>query len=681
MFSGRFSPSLADLHFPCLALGSPASRDLTSPLSAALYVENRKIITKAVHTLHQSFPRVSSFGYNHEVEIPGDVLSSVEDLAAAFSLKDEQRKDESLSTSFRDLYNASRTTGTDQESQELRAFSDTLQDGYILCEYLNRLRSKRVTNPAKPDGYAVSLANGMEICLDNLGQFLSACANLGVPEEELFEIRDFMVAGNDGLARVAATIVAVSHHRKLKRRQSYTEVESSSRCFVPIIRQESLGHQASRLQLRHEPHQARSLDDTRQRISIMSQSAPLVQPDPLQVVMSLLSMILWNKDMYRRFLELRGQVAQLAIDAIQQIIDRRMHSREHKATFVTALLRLSLKSSLYPSCLVLTDIEREPFPCASGSFGDVYKGSLQGHPVCLKMVRVYKKSQIDYALKAFSREALVWRQTNHPNVLSFYGVYQLDEMYRRICLISPWMENGNIREYLLAKPQTNRPALARDVLRGLRYLHERSIVHGDLKGANILIAPGGRACLSDFGFSCISDPNILQWTSLESSVSAGGTVRWKAPELIDPEKDGTPTKESDIYAFGCVCYEIFTGVVPFHEAIHDYKVIVLIMQGKTPSKPQNDSDSFIHFGLTEVVWAAMEECWNPNPRERPTARSIARKFPRSSAHNGTNETRSKNETIKFNELRTLAAGDEGPESSGRLVDTLVEICTSSSHNT
>lgn len=43
---------------------------------------------------------------------------------------------------------------------------------------------------------------------------------------------------------------------------------------------------------------------------------------------------------------------------------------------------------------------------------------------------------------------------------------------------------------------------------------------------------------------------------MDSSARAGGTVRWKAPELIDPEKDNGPTKESDIYAFGCVCYEV-----------------------------------------------------------------------------------------------------------------------------
>jgi hypothetical protein len=88
-----------------------------------------------------------------------------------------------------------------------------------------------------------------------------------------------------------------------------------------------------------------------------------------------------------------------------QIIVSGTLAREHQAMFVIALLRLSLKSALYPSCLILKDVEREPFPCASGTFGDVYKGSVQGSAVCIKMVRVYKKTEIDHALQVLPHVA------------------------------------------------------------------------------------------------------------------------------------------------------------------------------------------------------------------------------------------------------------------------------------
>jgi hypothetical protein len=86
----------------------------------------------------------------------------------------------------------------------------------------------------------------------------------------------------------------------------------------------------------------------------------------------------------------------------EEIITSGTLPKEDRAIFITALLRLSRKSSLYPSCLSLKGVEREPFPCASGTFGDVYRGSFQGRSVCVKVVRIYKQHQVDRALKVCS---------------------------------------------------------------------------------------------------------------------------------------------------------------------------------------------------------------------------------------------------------------------------------------
>lgn len=75
--------------------------------------------------------------------------------------------------------------------------------------------------------------------------------------------------------------------------------------------------------------------------------------------------------------------------------------------------------------------------------------------------------------------------------------------------------------------------------------------------ANILISDTGRACLADFGLSCVLEVDTALWNSNQSSVLSGGTVRWQAPELIDPAHEDTRAgKASDIYAFACVCYEV-----------------------------------------------------------------------------------------------------------------------------
>ena len=105
-------------------------------------------------------------------------------------------------------------------------------------------------------------------------------------------------------------------------------------------------------------------------------------------------------------------------------------------------------------------------------------------------------------------------------------------------------------------------------------MHEEDIIHGDLKGVmllhtrhvaliqvttqvNILVDSSGRAYVADFGLSAVNESKIACWTS-NAVGSKGGTVRWQAPELNDPEIDDTVhnSKESDVYAWGCVCYEV-----------------------------------------------------------------------------------------------------------------------------
>ena len=71
--------------------------------------------------------------------------------------------------------------------------------------------------------------------------------------------------------------------------------------------------------------------------------------------------------------------------------------------------------------------------------------------------------------------------------------------------------------------------------------------------------PNGRGCLADFGVANLVDEDILLWTSIQTTgYQSGGTLRWQAPELIEPPSDewAKATPASDIYSFACVCYEV-----------------------------------------------------------------------------------------------------------------------------
>ncbi|KAJ7835152.1 hypothetical protein B0H13DRAFT_1457805, partial [Mycena leptocephala] len=68
-----------------------------------------------------------------------------------------------------------------------------------------------------------------------------------------------------------------------------------------------------------------------------------------------------------------------------------------------------------------------------------------GQRVAIKVMRVFWDSDIDAVLKEIGREALIWHQFSHPNLLPFLGLYY---SHGRLALVSPWMENGHIRAFL-----------------------------------------------------------------------------------------------------------------------------------------------------------------------------------------------------------------------------------------
>ncbi|KAJ7705846.1 kinase-like domain-containing protein, partial [Mycena olivaceomarginata] len=162
------------------------------------------------------------------------------------------------------------------------------------------------------------------------------------------------------------------------------------------------------------------------------------------------------------------------------------------------------------------------------------------------------------------REVLIWKELAHPNVLPLLGI---DLIARKpsCCLVSPWMKNGNVMAFLETYPDFNRSSLVRDIASGLKYLHnlDPPVVHGDIKGANILIDDGGHACLADFGLALAVESQGLDTSSAGST---RGTFRWMAPEILDSsrkaERQASLTKR-DVYAIGCTFLEIYTGIHPF----------------------------------------------------------------------------------------------------------------------
>ncbi|KAG6848005.1 hypothetical protein H0H93_004234, partial [Arthromyces matolae] len=164
-----------------------------------------------------------------------------------------------------------------------------------------------------------------------------------------------------------------------------------------------------------------------------------------------------------------------------------------------------------------------------------------------------------------------------------------------------------------------------DVASGIEYLHANGVVHGDLKGLNILVTAQERACLTDFGLSYVTDHNALVGAALSSNHAAGGTPGFEAPELMDPQNEYCrKTMASDVYAFGMVCYEMYTDKNPF-DRMKPLHVVQRAMSGQHPGRPMGPI--YADCGLTEDMWRLMERCWSQNPEQRPSASQIIQALP------------------------------------------------------
>jgi len=240
-----------------------------------------------------------------------------------------------------------------------------------------------------------------------------------------------------------------------------------------------------------------------------------------------------------------------------------------------------------------------------GKYSNIERGSGSLAVKAIRLVPV-NRGVADALYQTLSRKGEIWKALSHENVVPFLGL--ATGIGHMTSLVMPKYANGNVVSYVKSHPDANRRKLALDVATGLQYLHTYRVpvIHGNLKGTNVLVKDDGTACLVDFGLIQILDSVDF------STASIAGPVRWLAPEVMnseDPSGAAVYTKESDIYAFAMTTIEIYTGLLPFSHVRNDGAVIFRVLKGERPSKP-------VDAHMNDTVWRMLEGSWNQEPKDR-----------------------------------------------------------------
>ncbi|WWD07245.1 hypothetical protein V865_005342 [Kwoniella europaea PYCC6329] len=250
------------------------------------------------------------------------------------------------------------------------------------------------------------------------------------------------------------------------------------------------------------------------------------------------------------------------------------------------------------------EVYREQRECTS-NFAKVWKGRWHDQEVAIKDLDPLTDKHL------FLAEVNNWCRLDSEFVLPFFGASSSVGPPPWF-LVSPWMKNGRITDYIRsdAGSKVDRIALIHRVAQGMEYLHSRDVIHGDLKGQNILIDDEGRPRLCDFGLSQIKIDITSKSANPTEGESNAGTLRFLPPERL---KLSPLTKECDVYSFAMTIYQIYSGEIPF-AALDTYNAKMSILEG---IRPPQTSD------IPDQLYELMTRCWAADPRIRPSFGEIS----------------------------------------------------------
>ena len=220
----------------------------------------------------------------------------------------------------------------------------------------------------------------------------------------------------------------------------------------------------------------------------------------------------------------------------------------------------------------------------SGAMGTVYKGydCNSGEPVAIKRVKDRFANNPEIRRRAHQEAELMFR---HPNLVEMIGCCEIAQNRGPIFIVSNFVQGENIDKFIndhvrsLPNVEKRICELFFPVLDALSYIHQKGIIHMDIKPSNIMMEQGKNVRLMDLGIADVTD------TMNTATSGMMGTPKYAAPEQFsDPETRPQLTAATDIYEAGVTLYELITMYNPFGaETVLEAKELhqELILEKKT----------------------------------------------------------------------------------------------------
>src|ERR1700691_1803726 len=250
----------------------------------------------------------------------------------------------------------------------------------------------------------------------------------------------------------------------------------------------------------------------------------------------------------------------------------------------------------------------------AGGMGEVYRAhdSKLARDVAIKVLPANFVNDPE-RLSRFQREARMLAALNHPNIATIFG---LEQSGGATCLVMELVPGETLAERVKAGPLPIEEALkiAAQISEALEAAHEKQIIHRDLKPANVKVTPDGKVKVLDFGLAKAfegdtTNEDIGNSPTLSMAATMQGVILGTAAYMSPEQAKGKAVdKRTDIWAFGCVLYELLSGKQTFHgEDVTDILAAVVRAEPDWTALPANISPS---------IRVLLQRCLRKDRRQR-----------------------------------------------------------------